>query len=206
MLRLRCDQRPRSGSGPERRRAAESRAASPGRRSSAPSRRRAGDRHDRNGIAALAHLRTWSTGIRRPKWVATSSGSRNRTSTNWCRRTSGGCAATIVTSWSTPGSVSSPCGRRFRACSSAIRWSCSPTRIWIMSVGHLSSVTGPPTPPRRGYGALIDNLPNSDVAAYRRSMEFLADLDVSVVHPGHGHSFDRTRLRQLAETYLRRKA
>ncbi|WP_326559073.1 MBL fold metallo-hydrolase [Micromonospora sp. NBC_01796] len=55
-------------------------------------------------------------------------------------------------------------------------------------------------------GALIDDLPNSDVAAYRRSMEFLADLDVSVVHPGHGHSFDRTRLRQLAETYLRRKA
>ncbi|MFC5924042.1 MBL fold metallo-hydrolase [Micromonospora vulcania] len=55
-------------------------------------------------------------------------------------------------------------------------------------------------------GALIDDLPNSDVAAYRRSMEFLVDLDVSVVHPGHGHSFDRTRLRQLAETYLRRKA
>jgi glyoxylase-like metal-dependent hydrolase (beta-lactamase superfamily II) len=55
-------------------------------------------------------------------------------------------------------------------------------------------------------GALIDNLPNSDVAAYRRSMEFLADLDVSVVHPGHGHSFDRTRLRQLADAYLRRKA
>ncbi|PYC65374.1 hypothetical protein C7C45_28865 [Micromonospora arborensis] len=55
-------------------------------------------------------------------------------------------------------------------------------------------------------GYLIDNLPNSDVAAYRRSMEFLAGLDVSVVHPGHGHSFDRTRLRQLAEAYLRRSA
>jgi glyoxylase-like metal-dependent hydrolase (beta-lactamase superfamily II) len=53
-------------------------------------------------------------------------------------------------------------------------------------------------------GGLIDDLPNSDVAAYRRSMEFLADLDVSVVHPGHGHSFDRARLRQLAEKYLRR--
>jgi len=52
-------------------------------------------------------------------------------------------------------------------------------------------------------GALIDNLPNSDVAAYRRSMEFLAGLDVSVVHPGHGHSFDKARLHQLAETYLR---
>ena len=53
-------------------------------------------------------------------------------------------------------------------------------------------------------GALIDDLPNSDVAAYRRSMEFLTDLDVSVVHPGHGDSFDRPRLRQLAEAYLRR--
>ncbi|MGC4846450.1 MBL fold metallo-hydrolase [Micromonospora sp. DT15] len=55
-------------------------------------------------------------------------------------------------------------------------------------------------------GALIDNLPNSDVAAYRRSMQVLVDLDVSLVHPGHGDSFDRTRLRQLAETYLRRTA
>ncbi|GAB3842537.1 MBL fold metallo-hydrolase [Dactylosporangium cerinum] len=55
-------------------------------------------------------------------------------------------------------------------------------------------------------GGLIDDLPNSDVPAYRRSMQFLADLDVSVVHPGHGRSFDRTRLRQLAETYLRRTA
>ncbi|MFE9190057.1 hypothetical protein ACFYL6_10640 [Micromonospora sp. NPDC007208] len=37
-------------------------------------------------------------------------------------------------------------------------------------------------------------------------MQFLVDLDVSVVHPGHGDSFDRTRLRQLAETYLRKAA
>ncbi|WP_327040372.1 hypothetical protein OG400_21500 [Micromonospora ureilytica] len=55
-------------------------------------------------------------------------------------------------------------------------------------------------------GALIDNLPNSDVAAYRRSMKFLVDLDVSLVHPGHGESFDRARLRQLAGTYLRKTA
>ncbi|WP_410818421.1 MBL fold metallo-hydrolase [Micromonospora sp. 050-3] len=55
-------------------------------------------------------------------------------------------------------------------------------------------------------GALIDDLPNSDVAAYRRSMQVLVDLDVSLVHPGHGNSFDRTRLRQLAESYLRRTA
>ncbi|MEU7866942.1 MBL fold metallo-hydrolase [Dactylosporangium sp. NPDC049140] len=55
-------------------------------------------------------------------------------------------------------------------------------------------------------GGLIDDLPNSDVAAYRRSMELLAGLDVSVVHPGHGPSFDRARLRELAEAYLRQKA
>lgn len=55
-------------------------------------------------------------------------------------------------------------------------------------------------------GWLIDTLPNSDVAAYRRSMEFLTDLDVAVVHPGHGDSFDRTRLRQLARAYLNRSA
>ncbi|MEU0561321.1 MBL fold metallo-hydrolase [Dactylosporangium sp. NPDC006015] len=55
-------------------------------------------------------------------------------------------------------------------------------------------------------GGLIDDLPNSDVAAYRRSMELLADLDVSVVHPGHGRSFDRTRLQQLAGAYLHRTA
>jgi len=55
-------------------------------------------------------------------------------------------------------------------------------------------------------GGLIDNLPNSDVTAYRQSMQFLADLDVSVVHPGHGHSFGRTGLRQLAEAYLARRS
>ncbi|MFE1478505.1 MBL fold metallo-hydrolase [Streptomyces cyaneofuscatus] len=54
-------------------------------------------------------------------------------------------------------------------------------------------------------GYLIDDLPDSDVPAYRRSMERLAQLDVSVVHPGHGRSFDQTRLRELAGDYLRGK-
>jgi glyoxylase-like metal-dependent hydrolase (beta-lactamase superfamily II) len=53
-------------------------------------------------------------------------------------------------------------------------------------------------------GSLIDDLPDSDVPSYRRSMQLLAHVDVSVVHPGHGRSFDQTRLRQLAETYLRK--
>ncbi|MFD5462836.1 MBL fold metallo-hydrolase [Kitasatospora sp. NPDC127059] len=55
-------------------------------------------------------------------------------------------------------------------------------------------------------GGLIDDLPDSDVPAYRRSMERLAELDVSVVHPGHGRSFDRPRLRELADSYLHRTA
>ncbi|GAA2608983.1 hypothetical protein [Paractinoplanes durhamensis] len=39
-----------------------------------------------------------------------------------------------------------------------------------------------------------------------RDIKFLTGLDVSVVHPGHGPSFDRTRLHQLAKDYLRSKA
>ncbi|MEU4117790.1 MBL fold metallo-hydrolase [Kitasatospora sp. NPDC028055] len=52
-------------------------------------------------------------------------------------------------------------------------------------------------------GDLIDDLPESDPSAYRRSMQYLSDLDVSVVHPGHGRSFGRTRLRELTQNYLR---
>lgn len=51
-------------------------------------------------------------------------------------------------------------------------------------------------------GYLVDDLPESDVNAYRRSMAVLAALAVSVVHPGHGRSFDQVRLRQLAARYL----
>ncbi|WP_222618567.1 MBL fold metallo-hydrolase [Nakamurella sp. PAMC28650] len=53
-------------------------------------------------------------------------------------------------------------------------------------------------------GYLIDDLPESDIAAYRQSMDVLANLDVSVVHPGHGRSFDQVRLRELTAKYLDR--
>lgn len=55
-------------------------------------------------------------------------------------------------------------------------------------------------------GALIDTLPDSSVSAYRLSMERLASMEVSVVHPGHGPSFDQTRLHHLATRYLHRTA
>jgi glyoxylase-like metal-dependent hydrolase (beta-lactamase superfamily II) len=51
---------------------------------------------------------------------------------------------------------------------------------------------------------LIDFLPDSSIPAYRQTMKLLASLEVSVVHPGHGHSFDQTRLHALATTYLQR--
>jgi len=52
-------------------------------------------------------------------------------------------------------------------------------------------------------GYLIDGLPESDRPSYRQSMEFLAQVNVSAVHPGHGRSFGQTRLRELAQAYIR---
>jgi glyoxylase-like metal-dependent hydrolase (beta-lactamase superfamily II) len=50
---------------------------------------------------------------------------------------------------------------------------------------------------------LIDNCVGSHVADYRNTMKRLIDLDVTVVYPGHGSSFDRSRLREIAASYLR---
>ena len=52
-------------------------------------------------------------------------------------------------------------------------------------------------------GGLIDTLPESDVGQYLRTMDLLRRLDVDVVYPGHGRPFDRRRLREIAEGYLR---
>jgi glyoxylase-like metal-dependent hydrolase (beta-lactamase superfamily II) len=51
-------------------------------------------------------------------------------------------------------------------------------------------------------GPLLDQIPGSEIPAYRQSMERLRTLPVSVVHAGHDPSFGRTRLVQLAEAYL----
>jgi glyoxylase-like metal-dependent hydrolase (beta-lactamase superfamily II) len=53
-------------------------------------------------------------------------------------------------------------------------------------------------------GVLIDDCVGSDAAKYRDSMQRLIDLDVIVVHPGHGVSFDGSRLREIASAYLER--
>ena len=54
-------------------------------------------------------------------------------------------------------------------------------------------------------GPLLDELPESDIGQYCRTMERLLDLPVDVVHAGHDPSFGRDRLRELASSYLQRR-
>ncbi|MER8804544.1 MBL fold metallo-hydrolase [Mesorhizobium sp. M0998] len=51
---------------------------------------------------------------------------------------------------------------------------------------------------------LIDDLPDSDRAVYRRTMQRLLDLPIRIGHGGHGPSFDGRRMREIATTYLSR--
>lgn len=50
--------------------------------------------------------------------------------------------------------------------------------------------------------ALLDDLHDSDRGDYVRSMRCLLELEVDVVHTGHGGSFDGVRLRELVLEYL----
>ena len=51
-------------------------------------------------------------------------------------------------------------------------------------------------------GALLDQIPGSDIPAYVRSMERLRDVPARIVHAGHDPSFGRERLVELADAYL----
>jgi glyoxylase-like metal-dependent hydrolase (beta-lactamase superfamily II) len=51
---------------------------------------------------------------------------------------------------------------------------------------------------------LLDDLPDSDRAAYRRTMQRLLDLPIRIGHGGHGPSFSRQRMLEIASAYLRR--
>jgi glyoxylase-like metal-dependent hydrolase (beta-lactamase superfamily II) len=54
-------------------------------------------------------------------------------------------------------------------------------------------------------GMLIVDLPDSDRAAYCRTMQRLLDLPIRIGHGGHGPSFDGARMREMASAYLRRR-
>lgn len=51
-------------------------------------------------------------------------------------------------------------------------------------------------------GALLDELPESDVDDYVKTMQRLRDLPVSVVHGGHEPSFNRSRMIEIVDGYL----
>ncbi len=51
-------------------------------------------------------------------------------------------------------------------------------------------------------GGLVDDLPGCDIEAYKVTMKRLAELDVDVVHGGHGEKFEKARLHEIAKSYL----
>ena len=55
-------------------------------------------------------------------------------------------------------------------------------------------------------GPLLDELSDSDIAAYVATMRRLRELPVTVVHAGHEPSFGRDRLVELCDAYLRSRA
>ena len=49
---------------------------------------------------------------------------------------------------------------------------------------------------------LLDELPESDIPVYIRTMKRLRELPVDVVHAGHKASFGRARFVELIDAYL----
>ena len=75
------------------------------------------------------------------------------------------------------------------------------------SIGLWEAATGTLFSGDAAYdGPLLDMLPESDIAAYCRTMERLLDLPVSVVHAGHDPSFGRDKLVAMCRDYLDRHA
>ena len=52
-------------------------------------------------------------------------------------------------------------------------------------------------------GVLLDELPESNIAHYVRSMRRLRTVQARIVHGGHDESFGRERLLQLIDGYVR---
>jgi glyoxylase-like metal-dependent hydrolase (beta-lactamase superfamily II) len=55
-------------------------------------------------------------------------------------------------------------------------------------------------------GDLLDEMPESNIADYVKSMERLRDVPVRIVHGGHDDSFGRDRLLELIDAYVTRRA
>ncbi|MCR1783812.1 MBL fold metallo-hydrolase [Nocardioides carbamazepini] len=55
-------------------------------------------------------------------------------------------------------------------------------------------------------GELLDQLHESDIAAYVHTMRRLRSLEIEVVYPGHGDPFGGERMRDIIDGYLRSRA
>jgi glyoxylase-like metal-dependent hydrolase (beta-lactamase superfamily II) len=55
-------------------------------------------------------------------------------------------------------------------------------------------------------GELLDELPESNIDDYVRSMRRLAALDVSVAYPGHGDPLTAADVQRLSVAYLQRRS
>jgi glyoxylase-like metal-dependent hydrolase (beta-lactamase superfamily II) len=55
-------------------------------------------------------------------------------------------------------------------------------------------------------GTLVDDLPGCDKGEYRKTMERLCDLDLSIAYGGHGPPMSRERMQSLAANYLERRS
>lgn len=54
-------------------------------------------------------------------------------------------------------------------------------------------------------GGLVDDLPGCNIEAYKVTMTRLSELDVDIVHGGHGLMFGKDRLHEIAARYLASK-
>jgi glyoxylase-like metal-dependent hydrolase (beta-lactamase superfamily II) len=51
-------------------------------------------------------------------------------------------------------------------------------------------------------GPVFDEMFGADIPSYVETMRAMRDLDVTTVRPGHDHSFDGDRMRELVDAYL----
>ena len=49
---------------------------------------------------------------------------------------------------------------------------------------------------------LVDDIPGADISTYVRTMRRLAELDIDVGHGGHGPSFGKARMHEIARAYV----
>lgn len=55
-------------------------------------------------------------------------------------------------------------------------------------------------------GGLVDDIAGADIRTYVETMRRIAELEVRIVHGGHGESFDQARMREIARAYIDAKS